>query len=793
MLYLTGGLVLGEWTALWITAEFGINGNGAAGAALWLVAACAMTGPAAGLFLFARMRAGAGKRIPEPVLLACLLATLGWSAGAVRMETETRTLAREERIFEEKRKTGVPAVIEGRILKIAESADGCRITVRTDRPVRRVLCYLESSCDIAVGRSVRVTGKAAAAEPARNPGGFDFKLYCRSAGIGGVLYGGRAKILDKRTDRPAEDLRVLRGLLARRLESVAGEDAALLKAMLLGDREGTGTPDHELFRRNGIAHLLAISGLHISILGLGLWKALRKCGAGYGAAGFAAFVFLLAYGGLTGFAPSAVRAVAMAALSFAAAFLGRTYDMPSALCVPALYLLWRFPYLITQAGFQLSFLAAGAIAATAENGAEETDGAASGRPALLFVRGLFLQLMTAPAVLWHMFEIPLYAMFLNLIAVPLMGYAVVSGGLGLALSFVRMPAGTAAIGGAHYILAFYRLLCRMAERLPWSALVLGRPKFWQVIGSYLLLAAGLMAFRRQTRRSRTSCAALWLCAFLVLFPLPRRGLSVTFLDVGQGDGIVLEAAGRTVLIDCGGSKGRAIGADCLVPFLKSGAISRLDAVVATHGDSDHTDGIRYLLSETADIRIGRLVLPRAGRGEVYEELERLAAARGIPVERLATGERLENALGKNVRIVCLGPDKTPAAKDRNAESLVLSVRYGDFTMLLTGDTEAEGERKMIADGLLAEGAPYTVLKAAHHGSATSTTEEFLREIRPLHAVLSYGRRNRYGHPSPEVLDRLEVFGVRIWETAGSGAIRIQTDGKKMRIRIFVKETRQNIW
>ena len=283
---------------------------------------------------------------------------------------------------------------------------------------------------------------------------------------------------------------------------------------------------------------------------------------GFAAAGGAAGAFLFCYGLMTGFGPSVVRAAAMCGISFLAAFLGRTYDLMSALCIPALALLWSWPCLLTQASFQLSFLAAGAVAF----------------PGSFLIRrfkarGLFqtllvsasIQAATAPAVLYHSFELPVYGILLNLLVIPLMTYVVVSGLLGLAASLFSMKAGAALLGGAHYILGLYKAMGEGTQRLPGASLVVGRPSLAAMVlflaGAFLgiLLASRTLEQRRSRPQAFLILCLFWAGSVFFFFPPPRNGLSAVFLDVGQGDGIFLACGGRTMLMDCGSSQEKELG------------------------------------------------------------------------------------------------------------------------------------------------------------------------------------------------------------------------------------------
>lgn len=281
-------------------------------------------------------------------------------------------------------------------------------------------------------------------------------------------------------------------------------------------------------------------------------------------------------------------------------------------------------------------------------------------------------------------------------------------------------------------------------------------------------------------RHGRKCLLLWAASLMFLFPVHSPGLFVTFLDVGQGDGIFLQAHGKTMLVDCGSSGERELGENCLVPFLKSRGISRLDTVVVSHGDWDHISAIRYIL-ETQDsgIFVRRLVMPKAGEGkEVYMDLEALAKEQGTAVIYGKSGDDFSGFLGENVEITCMHPKEGKACENRNEESLVLEIRCKNFGLLLTGDVEEGGERAMEEEKSL---APVTVLKAAHHGSGTSSREEFIRAVNPLYVVLSYGEGNRYGHPAPDVVDRFLRTGARILKTAEMGAIEVWTDGKRIKV------------
>lgn len=762
--YLAGGLVLGETIALGMTGMH-------------------LIGPAAliSAFLCASAWTAAQKHgKAEGWTPALLVALLGLWAGVFRMEWEQACFRREEtwilECSEEER------TVLGKILDVEETAYGSRLLLGnceiqdagSEKNVRRLYVYTKSGPELKIGRKVRVGGALNLPDRARNPGGFDYRLYCRSAGISGILTGKTCVITDYRYLVAKEAVRTLRQTLSGKIDSIAdAEDAGVLKAVLLGGKNRMDSGLYELYRKNGISHLLAISGLHMSVIGMGLWKFLRKLGAGYPAAGLTAFLVLMIYGALAGFGPSVIRSAFMMGLAFLAEACGRTYDRPSAMCVPFCgILLWR-PYLLLQASFQLSFLAVGAVLFPGQYFLRQKK---AGKTAEALWISFSIQLMTAPVILMTAYELPVYGTFLNLLVIPLMTLVLVSGILGMAGAFISIPFGRALLGGAHGILMLYEALCRWAQALPGASAVFGAPSFLAAVIFYVCVLSGAWLAVHRGK----GWLVLWLCGALFLLPIHESGLSAAFLDVGQGDGIVISSGNRAILVDCGSSQIKDPGGECLVPFLKSRGIRRLEAAAVTHGDLDHMNGVRYLLSNPeCGISLGKLILPEALKDDPASVgLAAEAAERKIPVFYLSAGESPGALLGEKTEILCLSPAEAGNYSDRNEGSLVLFIRYGGFSMMLTGDAGAESEKAMKEAGVL---TPVTVLKAGHHGSASATGQEFLEAVRPDCVIFSYGEGNSYGHPSDEVTERCEIMGAVRFDTAHSGAILLHTEGRHLEI------------
>lgn len=718
--------------------------------------------------------------------------------------------------------------------KKKESADGQEEWKEYE--LDRLLVYLPpeeiGKEELLPGMKLLCMGELEIFEPARNAGEFDYRLYYRSRHICCRMSAKKAEITDRSADPLKAAAYSFRERAREALKQFCTEkDAGLLSAVLLGDKTQMDEEINDLYQKNGIAHLLAVSGLHVSLIGMGLYRLLRRLGLGFGWAGVWSGGLLFLYGTMTGFGPSVFRACLMLACSFAASYLGRTYDLLSAMSLAAICLSLENPFVIFTGAFQLSF---GAVFAIGWAGKELSDGLECKKEweNALSV-SLAIQLVTGPIVLYHFFEYPLYGIFLNFLVIPLMTYVVGAGIAGLlmgmaGISLLAAAAGAGTLSGAaaavghllelgaegsmgtcHYIFALYEMLCRLTKRLPGSSLILGRPESWKLAAYYgilavLLLFLGSRGRKRAETGERTKAGEMmekdreaaakdrfmdrikiWGClSSLIVFLLYRSvsGLRIDFIDVGQGDGILLETKKQVVLVDGGSTQLKKLGEQRLEPLLKSRGIRKIDMAFVSHGDQDHISGLMWLLEEDTGIEIGRLFLPLPGKGEeIYEKLESAAVRKGVKTDYICTGDLIQS--GK-LSLSCLYPYSDTLSSDRNGHSEVLLAEYGDFSMLLMGDLGTEGEAE-IAE-VWDEKKQVQILKAGHHGSSTSSSELFLDTVRPQIAVLSYGKDNSYGHPHPEVIERLEERGIASWATEEQGMITVRTDGKELEIQGFLK-------
>lgn len=657
---------------------------------------------------------------------------------------------------------------------------------------QNVICYLKAGQDFPeIGSIVKVKGRLKCFEAASNPGQFDAESYYRILRISFQL--NQTEIQEKTTtySKFREELYQIREKCSAILENTLPQkEALLMKTMLLGEKKALSEEMKELYQRNGIAHILAISGLHISLLGMTLYKLLKGAGLPIGIRCGIPLVIILFYVVMTGACVSSLRAVIMFGFQMAAQYFKRTYDLVTAACVAMLLLLLRQPLYVYHSGFLFSFgcvyaigLFVPAMICSFEKKAEKA--------LSTFLSGISLTAACLPLQLWYFYQIPLYSSFLNLLVIPLMSFLVPGGLLLIGVgSFTVMQNSfllKALSGLITGILSIYEKSCNLLELLPFHLLIYGRPEKWQVFLYFCMLTMLVML------KKKLKLLPKWLilcCGILLLLWKVPGEMTITFLDVGQGDCIHIKSKeGNHYLVDGGSSTVSEVSKYRIVPYLKEQGAGRIEAVFVTHPDQDHCNGILELFNQEKGqgIAIGKLYLPDIGEGsrtESFKELEQAARNAGVEIIYLSKGQQLKEG---ELIIECLHPERAYESEEANQFSLVLSVTYGAFCALLTGDVEGEGEQ-MLIESLLERGIKdITVLKVAHHGSAYSTPSELLLQTSPFVAVISCGENNSYGHPHAELLERLRGQSVEIGITYESGAITFETDGRNLWAREFLQE------
>lgn len=682
---------------------------------------------------------------------------------------------------------------------------------------RNCIAYYEGKEPVFIGNSIQFTGTVSLFSEATNPGQFNAKSYYQSQKIDFSMFQITILQNDNKKDELKEWLFSFRSMLHEKLGQIGGSHASVLCAMLLGEKSQMDSEIKELYQKNGISHILVISGLHFSMLGMCLYELLRKAKASFLAAGSASVAVLFLYGCMTGFGTSAVRAFIMFAISVGASAAGRGYDLPSALGAAVLWILADNPYALFQPGFLLSV---GAILGIililpavekllfmdcrqiknelVKNKKIENESwkRAAKRACIRKIKatgilllegacsGISIQLATIPVLLCTFYECSPYSILLNCLVLPLLPVVVLGSLSALFAGFAWLPFAKALMLPSLWVLDFYEWLCRMAGKLPGSTVITGALKWHMVVLYYLALGIFCVFLRKKERQAicaRVMTGMLFLVLACVLFFYKdRRGLLVTMLDVGQGQSVYIRNKTADILYDGGSTDVSQVGKYRIIPFLKASGVSRLELAVVSHMDADHYNGIIELL-EDGSIPVDCLMLSKLDEpDESYLKLIKLAKQKGAEIKLLNAKDSFQ--IGE-LSFFVLHPSMHYKTNSINDTSLTMRMEYEEMSMLFTGDIEEKGEMQVLKEELA---KPVDFLQVAHHGSKSSSTEAFLEAVSPQIAWISCGKKNRYGHPHEEILERLKGFGIQTFRTDECGAITIERKAQKIKMRCFLE-------
>lgn len=646
------------------------------------------------------------------------------------------------------------------------------------------LTFITKQTNLLPGDFIRVSGFCTLFSAASNPGQFDERAYYFSKDT--VCSLKKAKIEQDTAGAWSigRGLYQIRTRLFRSFQQVLDEKTAgTISAILLGEKAAMDTERKALFQEGGIAHILAVSGLHITIIGMNLYRLLRKGGVMIPGAAFCSGAAVFAYAWMTGFGISAVRASVMFLIWIGAQISGRKYDQITAAALAAAWIVGRDAASLKEASFLLSFSAVLTLAVFLPVGLRVCEIRSALGQSLFSC--LVVWMGTLPVTLYFFYQAAPWSIAVNLLIVPLMS-VVMGAGLGAAAAeLFSRNLGIFCGAPVHYLLYFFEKLCALEQQLPCAVWIAGRPSWIRIFLYYVILLFLLLSgcLKKKTRwRMRLLWMAGGICCLALMSCPTAKDLEVTCLDVGQGDAALITLPdGTACLIDGGSTSVDEVWQYRLEDAVKIQGIDTLDYIFLSHADQDHISGVVELLQasqkgilgyRTSGIKIGHLVLPPTADQEDFDELKQMASQKGLQVLTMQKDNRIEGSCGWS--ITALSPQQEILSGDKNEDSLVLMLQYGTFRMLFTGDLEGKTER-MLAES--SEDLRADVLKVGHHGSANSSSEAFLQQVLPKMAVISCGADNSYGHPAQETLQRLEAAGCEIFQTPLHGAVTIRSDGE----------------
>ncbi|MFQ5860670.1 MAG: DNA internalization-related competence protein ComEC/Rec2 [Dehalococcoidia bacterium] len=690
----------------------------------------------------------------------------------------------------------------------------------------KVMVYAQPSAELVQQRDEpffrygdRLLLQGTLKEPPRFEG-FDYQEYLARQGIDSVLYFPQVTLSGQGGATWLRWVYELRGRLAASLESALPESqASLAQTLLLGRRSGLPEEVTNAFRRSGTSHLLAISGLHVSILlGLAVSFSAWLLGRRRNLYLLLPLLLLWVYAFLTGFPPSVARAAIMGTIFLAALALGRPGSVLPALALAAGVLVGLTPPILRDASFQLSFTAMAGLALIAPAVERRLKGWLGGfdptgwqrtlahRVAEMAAASFAATVATLPLVAFNFQYVPTLGIPATILALPALPFILVTSLLtslvGLASPLVAQGIGWLAwvpltyLGGVAQTVALIPgtsvAVPRLGAGLVWVyySLLVGYllvPRSWRLpLRGVASLWGGTAWLPRVPDLTHGSRLKVWSVVILALLAAllwtaalsgPDGRLHVLFLDVGQGDAVlIVTPRGGRVLIDGGPeplAAVRALGRH--LPLWER----NLDLVVLTHPQVDHLEGLIEVLQR---YRVGRVLEGVEQPSSVlYQRWQQVLRQQRAPFVRAVAGQRV--VLDGNVLLEVLHPPPEPlrgTGADVNNNSVVLRVIYGESSVLLTGDVGRVAEFYLLdREAALAS----TVLKVAHHGSDSSSDTTFLASVRPQLAVISAGQENPFGHPSPAVMERLQAHvGGPIYQTAFHGTVEVLSDGRRLWVK-----------
>lgn len=773
------------------------------------------------------------------ILIRSAACVLMFCFGLSRFQEEQSLRDRLEGVLKE----GDRLTVQGEVSRKEEKQEQCLYYLTDTRiladgriyPGNGILVY-SSERHIQRGDILKVTGEYEPFQTALNEGNFNEKQYYQSRKTEFRLYAQQEMVVSK---EGREFIRVLEKIRRKLRETyqrcMSEKNAGLMADMTLGDKSLLEPESRDLYQAAGIGHILAISGLHVSLAGMGVYRLLQKCSCPFTVRILLSAGAVCSFATMSGMEISTFRAVCMFCLSLTARILGCSYDSLTALGVSGALQLWENPFLPDNTGFLFSYGAVLGVTAAArilrkdreqENRKEKTDETGKGffRKAGKLLKqwkdtismSFYIQLATLPLSLYFYYEISCYSILVNGCVLPFLGLLLGLGFLGAAAGSIFPAVGNVILGPVGWMLTGNEIICRSALNLPGAVFLAGKPDIRLVFAYYGIL--GLVwylchfssklsgrPFKHTDHSSSESVQSPWyrvgkiavgagITAALGMLLFLREGpqFEIAVLDVGQGDGIFIQTEeGEHFFVDGGSSDVKQVGTRRILPFLKSRGITSVRGWIVSHADADHISGLKELLEK--GYRVEYLIAARGmAEDENAEALLELAKKAGCQVVLAVPGMKFGT---ENTKFTVFHPEPDVhqrGKEDRNGNSLVVALEHQGFTGMFTGDIGAEQEqqiaRQQVKTWMKERGINHVdFYKSSHHGSNGSNSRELLEIFSPKVTTVSCGKGNSYGHPGREALERIREAGSRIFCTMEKGQITLWPKGDEIAVRFMTDD------
>lgn len=659
--------------------------------------------------------------------------------------------------------------------------------------------YLEGNTKLNYRSKVCFEGNIDKPKPATNPGGFDYKRYLASIGVSGTVYLSSNSDINFIGTKGGGWLHKLGFAIKKFVLNIVEycldkNQAGLLSGMIIGYKDGLDENAYNAFSKAGLTHIMVASGMNVAFIILPLTYIFKKLRINNLVSSILTIAVLILFVFIAGFSASVVRAVIMGIIILLGKIFMRDTEIYTSISVAAIILLIINPFTLFDIGFQLSFGATISLVMFYKKIKEFID--RIHLPNFIsdtLAATIAAQIGVVPITLYYFNNFSTISILSNLLVVPMVQIITIIG-------FIMVFAGIININLAVLIgyinntfLSFVLFVTEFTSKLPYASLKLPTPPLWLMVLYYL---AVLYIFKGKELLSELFKGSknfkfikyfslLLIVLIIVIKNLIPKPLEITFLDVGQGDSAFIRTAhGTKIFIDGGGKSAGSkstfdVGESVVVPYILDQGTKKIDIVIATHGHSDHTEGLEAILKE---MRVGMVILPDTN-GEGFEKLIKICSQKNINIVKCKKGDIIK--LDKDTVFDVLSPLKfeqdSLSQQSLNNSSLVLKLKYKNVKVLFQGDAEIPVEQRMLEQGLDLRA---DILKVGHHGSTSSTGEDFINKSKFKFAVISVGKNN-FGHPSQYVLDRLKRNGILTYRTDESGAVIATSYGDEISIKTML--------
>lgn len=637
--------------------------------------------------------------------------------------------------------------------------------------------------EYSYGNEIAFKGEWKEPSRARNEGGFDYKQYLKTKKIYGMVET-QSSAITIRKENAINGILKLANVVQHKIKNKANElleeeQASVLVALLIGNKEGLEEEVQEAFRMSNLSHMLAVSGAHVSyvMLGIGFIIANSKISKKVGK--IITIVLLVFFLLITGQTPSVTRACIMSIYFIIASLCHKRVSVLSSISISFLTILLLNPYAIWDVGLQLSYGGTIGIIALYKIFCKQWENEKNGKIKNKIVEMLFLtlsaNLILIPVIAYHYHTLSLTFPISNLLASPIMGILVIAGFITIFFSFFCNPIANLLAYPLSILLQIFLQIANMTSKLPFSQINVAVPNILCILLYYLILCLFLYYQKEKHKENKTrvekkvleqiqkitikKIVVILVVAMILVFLYQNipKSCQFHFIDVGQGDSmLVTTPTGKTMLIDGGGqrdTKSFDVGKNTLLPYLLKKRITKIDFVLISHFDSDHVNGLLTIMKE---IKVKCVIIGKQFEScDNYEAFIKIVKDKKIKVHVVEAGQRIK--IEKNLYFDILWPSSEEVISENsiNNNSLVCKLSYQKFSILFTGDIEQIAEKAILEKYKGTNVLQSTILKVAHHGSKSSSTEEFLKAIKPKIALIGVGKNNTFGHPNAGVLERIE--------------------------------------